>query len=212
MNQMWWRVGAVVGLAATVVACGGGSKSSTAATTSSTARTPAGFAVFQDKPDHLRLSVPSAWRQVDASSPGAIQAAKDLAASNPALQSLIGSGDLSSKGIKFLALAPDTGSNVNVVVKPAVGARDSDLPNLVDALKTQYQQAGATVQTTKQVPLAGHQALEVTLTLPLNDGSGGTTTLHETQDIVAANDLAYIVTLTGNSPDLPAIGSSLNVS
>ena len=209
MTRMAGKVVAAASLAITIVACGSSKKSATIATTTAV---PAGFTTFQDKPDHFKLSVPGGWRQVDASSPGAIQAAKDLAAANPSLQSLIGSGDLSSKGIKYLAIATDGTSNVNVVVKAAPGAKDSDLPNLVDTLKTQYQQAGATVESTMSVPLAGHQALQVKITLPLNDGSGGTTTLHETQDIVAANDFAYIVTLTGASPDLAAIGSSLNVS
>jgi translation elongation factor EF-1beta len=206
---MVWRAVAAASLAITIVACGSSGKK---ATTATTVTVPAGFTAFQDKADHFKLSVPNGWRQVDASSPGAIAAAKDLAAANPALQSLIGSGDLASKGIKYLAISTDGLSNVNVVVKAAPGAKDSDLPNLVDTLKTQYQQAGATVESTMSVPLAGHQALQVKLTLPLNDGSGGTTTLHETQDIVAANDFAYIVTLTGTSPELATIGSSLDVS
>jgi translation elongation factor EF-1beta len=210
MTRMLWRAAAALSLALTIVACGNSKKASTTATT--TTGVPAGFTTFQDKSDHFKLSVPSSWRQVDASSPGAIQAAKDLAAANPTLQSLIGSGDLASKGIKYLAIAADGQSNVYVVVKATPGVKDSDLPNLVDTLKAQYQQAGATVESTSSVPLAGHQALQVKLTLPQNDGSGGTTNLHETQDIVAANDFAYIVTLTGTSPDLTAIGSSLNVS
>jgi translation elongation factor EF-1beta len=209
MTRMLWRAAAALSLALTIVACGSSKKASTTATTTGA---PAGFTTFQDKSDHFKLSVPSSWRQVDASSPGAIQAAKDLAAANPTLQSLIGSGDLASKGIKYLAIAADGQSNVYVVVKATPGVKDSDLPNLVDTLKAQYQQAGATVESTSSVPLAGHQALQVKLTLPQNDGSGGTTNLHETQDIVAANDFAYIVTLTGTSPDLTAIGSSLNVS
>lgn len=208
---------------AVAVGCGGSKGDGAAApttarpsaarpTTTLAAVVPAGYTGFSSSVDHFTVAVPATWRQVDPSSPGATQTVQDLVKANPAFSSVLGSGDLASKGIKFLAANPTTGSSVNVVVKPALGARDSDLDGLIDDLKAQYQALGAAVTGTRTVPLAGHSALQIDLELKIAATAGSrASTIRETQDLVAANDLVYIVTLAGADPALPAIAETLRV-
>jgi len=71
---------------------------------------------------------------------------------------------------------------------------------------------GATVAGTRSMPLAGHTALQVTLDLKVPaTATTKATTVHEVQDIVAANDLIYIVTLAGTDAALPKIADTLRV-
>lgn len=136
---------------------------------------------------------------------------------NPKFSSLLGSGpaDLAAKGIKFLGVdvsgATDFGANVNVIVEAALGATDADLPQ-VAALKSQYAQIGATMTGTSTVPLAGHQALQVKVQLPLTTPAGAKMTVPETQDLLAANDRIYIVSYAGSSPDFPTIESTFAIT
>jgi hypothetical protein len=213
----------MVAVVAVLGAACGGSKASTSPTTKATALpttttattlVPAGYSPFADTTDKFTIAVPAAWRQIDPASAGATQVFADVVKANPKLSSLLGSGpaDLVAKGIKFFGVdvsgATDFAPNVNVIVKAALGATDSDLPQAVAALKTQYTQIGATVTSTATVPLAGHQALQVKVQLPLTTPAGAKTTVAETQDLVAANDLIYILTFAGVSADFSTIESS----
>jgi hypothetical protein len=187
------------------------------ATTTSTSAAPAGYTVFTDAADHFRIATPTTWRQIDPASPGAAQLIQQMLKVNPKLSTLVGTGpaDLASKGIKFLAVdvaAPQFLANVNLVTKPALGVVDSDLPQLADALRSEYQKIGAVVTSTATIPLAGHQALQVKLRLALKTLSGSTTTADETQDLIAANDLVYTITFAGSSPQFSTIESSISVS
>jgi len=199
----------------------GGSDSSTkqAASTAAPARAPttvaptvpAGFAGFTDTADRFTIAVPSAWRKVDPSSPGAAQAEKDLLKSNPSLAPLL-SGDLVAQGIKFLAV-DSAGGAVNVVVKPALGATDSDLPSVADAIKTEYQKGGILLRSSDPVQLTGHAALRLTADLPVaNPSGGGKVTVHEVQYFIFANDLGYILTMAGNSPQFATIPTTFRVT
>lgn len=180
-------------------------------TTTLAVNVPAGFTGFTDTADRFTIATPPGWRQVNPSSPGAAQATQDLVKSNPKLAAALPSGDLVALGIKFLAVESG-GSVVNVVVKPAVGAQDSDLPGLAGDLKAQYQKLGAVASPPETVQLSGHSALRVKLDLKLTKAAGGKATVHEVQYVIAANDLLYILTLAGDNAQLAAVPDTLRVS
>ena len=183
---------------------------STAATTARAAAAPPGFTGFTSDADRFSLSVPSDWRQVDPASPGAARAMEELARSNEKLAPLL-TMDLAAQGIKFLAVDQD-GNSVNVVVKPALGALPSDLPDLVDEIKAQYESLGATLRSNETVRVGGHEALRLTLDVQLTGPDGRKVTLGEVQYFLVANDLVYIVTMAGDSPEFPAIISTFTVN
>jgi hypothetical protein len=176
-----------------------------------------GYTQFADHPDRFSISVPVSWHEVDPSSPGAAAALQQIVANNPNLRSAFGAGPttLLAQGIKFLAVEPDTGSSVaptvNVVVRPAPGVTDTDLSQILSGVQSQYQQIGATVLNTSTISLAGHQALQVMVQIPFNGPTGGRVTIDETQDIVAANDFVYVISLEGASSQLSKIASSFSV-
>jgi len=210
----------VVTIGALTSACGGeGTSSSPApvttvpATTTSTlaALVPAGFTGFTQATDRFTVSVPSDWRQIDPSSPGAAQATQDMVKRYPALAPVLGSGG-PAQNIKFLAVDSTGKSVANVAVMVAVGARDSDLPKQVDDLKAEYRKLGATVTSTRSVPLSGHTALQVNLEMRLAGAGGASPTVRQVQYIIAANDLLYILTLSGDSPQLSTVATTLRVS
>lgn len=181
-------------------------------TTSSTAAAsvPAGYTAFTSKEDRYSLAVPKDWRQIDPSSPTAAQAVKDAVKLNPALGSVISPENLTAQGIKYLAVN-GTGASVNMVVKPAAGARDSDLPSIVDAIKAQYPSIGGTVTGTETVQLSGRTAAKVSSDIQMNQAAGASK-LSQVQYVLLANDLAYILTLSGQSPVFPAIAATLRIS
>ncbi len=179
-------------------------------TTSAAAVAPPGFTTFTDAADRFSISFPESWRKVDPSSPGAAQAIQDLVKSNPGLAT-VASGDLVAQGIKFLAVA-SAGATVNVVVKPAVGARDSDLPDVVDQVKAEYAKIGGAVRTDETVQVAGRTGLRLTVDLQVAGPTGAKTQVSEVQYFLLANDLAYILTEAGSDPQFPAVANTFRVS
>jgi hypothetical protein len=180
-------------------------------TTTLAANVPAGFTGFTDVADRFTIATPAGWRQVNPSSPGAAQATQDLVKSNPKLAAALPSGDLVALGIKFLAVE-GSGSTLNVVVKPAVGAQDSDLPALATDLKAQYQKLGAVPSATDTIQLSGHSTLRVKVDLKVATPTGGKVTLHEVQYALVANDLLYVLTLAGSSAQLGSVPDTFLVS
>jgi hypothetical protein len=175
------------------------------------AYTPAGYKAFTEKTDRFSLAVPGSWESVDPSSPGAAEAYQQMAANNPAFQS-VGGGDvtnLASRGMKFLAVNGQ--SSVNVVVKPVLGAGSSSLTQLQSQLRGLYQTLGATLLSNQTIQLNGREALQATVEQPFNEANGSYVLIDETQDFFAANDLVYSVTLAGTSPDLATIASTFNI-
>lgn len=175
-------------------------------TTTPVAPVPAGYTGFTSAPFRFSLAVPSSWRQVDPASPGANQALRDIVSTNPALGAAIGGADLATLGIRFLASDPASGDSVNVVAKPAIGLRDSDLPELVPDLKAEYAKLNATVLSTRSERLSGHDAIRVTIDLRLAQG-----TLRQVQYLIAANDFIYFLTLSGTSSAFTTIAETLRV-
>ena len=180
------------------------------------ASTPSGYTSFVDHADRFSIAVPAAWRDVDPSSPGAQQAFQDLVQGNPEIAASLGPNiaTMVTKGMKFFSIDPAAGPagrpSVNVIAEPALGINDSDLGDLAQQLPAGFAKAGATMLGSATIPLAGHQALQVTLEVPLTVG-GQPVVLHETQDYVAANDLVYVITLTGTSPQAVIIASTFRV-
>lgn len=178
---------------------------------------PAGYVTFVDTADHFSIAVPNAWRRIDLSTPGASQTLQDLVAANPGLKALLGSNAaaLIAQGIKFYALNasdPADVPTVNVVARPAVGIRDSDLPRIGETLKAQYATIGAEVSRVSTSSVAGHMALQVAVTFRAVGPTGAAIAKHEIQDFIAANDFIYILTLAGTSPEFRTIAATLNVS
>jgi len=214
---VWALAGGVVVvlvLAAAGVFTSSGTHATGAATKVGTAN---GYAEFADHADGFSIAVPSAWRQVDPSSPGAAAAFQQIEAANPGLQRVFGSGfaGLVAQGIKFLAVDPQAGvggnPTVNVVVRSAPGATDAGLAQLADGIRSEYGQIGAEVLGTTTVRVAGHRALEVRADFALSGEDGTSATVHETQYFVAASGFVYIVSLAGSSPQFATVVSTFAV-
>jgi hypothetical protein len=183
---------------------------------SGAARSAGRYVTFVDTADHFSIAVPNAWRRIDLSTPGASQTLRDLVAANPGLRALLGSNAaaLIAQGIKFYALNANEAAvpTVNVVARPAVGIRDSDLPRIAATLKAQYATIGATVSRISASSVAGHTALQVAVTTRAVGPTGAAIAKDEIQDFVAANDFIYILTLAGTSPEFRTIAATLDVS
>jgi len=181
-----------------------------------TASTPPGYQSFVDQADRFSLAVPSTWREIDPSSPGAAKAFQDLQNLNPKLKSAFGGTDLATlvaSGMKFLSIEPtfqgDFASNVNVLVHSALGIRDSDLAQIQSQAAAEYAKVGATVSSTSTVTFAGHEALREGVQFPAAAGTGNL--IPEVQYYVGANDLLYVFTLSGTAPDLTTIATTIVV-
>ncbi|MGH9095099.1 MAG: hypothetical protein ACRDXE_08055 [Acidimicrobiales bacterium] len=178
-----------------------------------TASTPPGYKPFVDRTDHFSIAVPAAWRSANPSSPGVTASVHDMLQLSPRLQANLGSGFVNalSRSTKFLAVDPTGGtiatSAVAVVVSPAIGATDNDLPQAEAGLERAYQQTAGTVVSSVGIDLAGHQALQDTVRVPTASG----TTILETEDVLLANDFVYFITFAGSSPDMPTVASTFSV-
>lgn len=171
---------------------------------------------FADAAKHFSIAVPSTWRSIDPSSPGAIDAFKTLLAANPRLAEAYGSLSTAtlSSAMSFFGISADSTApgSVNVVAVPALGVSDSDLSSVELKFQAEYQRIGATVAQASTISLAGHQALHNVISAPLVAPGAATSTVTESQDVVLANDLAYILTSSGSSPDLDGIIASFSLT
>jgi len=172
-----------------------------------------GFSVFSDHADSFTIAVPSSWSQIDLSSPGANAAMSEMLSKYPKIGSILRSGGVSNLqqlGMKFFAADPVSGSSMNIIVIPAVGSGDADLPTAEGGIKSAYQKAGLTLLSTSTVSIAGHQALRFKIAFPAG-GAGSSSSITETQYFVLANDFAYTISAAGPSPELSQIVSSFSV-
>jgi hypothetical protein len=177
---------------------------------------PPGYAEFVDRADAFRIAVPSAWRQINLSSPGAVQAFQQLVQSNPRLGAVFGSNaaSLIARHIKFLAIDLNfhgLSPNVNITVVPAIGIRDADLAENLAGIRKGYNRLGITILHSEPAQVAGHQALQLTVQLGA-DANATHAPLTETQYLVGANDLIYTITFTGISSDFRAIVATFRTS
>jgi len=179
-------------------------------TTTLATAVPAGFTGFTDAADRFTIAVPATWRQVDPASPGAEQAIQEVVKRYPDFASVLGSGDLAAQGMRFIAVTGG-GAGANVVVRPAVGGRDSDLPRIGERLKVQYESLGLTVVDLGSEQLSGRAALRLNVDAHLGGATGAAPTVHEVQHLIVANDLIYILTLSGDDPQLPNVAATLRV-
>jgi len=182
------------------------------------ADTPQGYQTFVDQPDRFSLAVPSTWREINPSSPGAADAFQAIQDQNPNLKSALGGTNLATmaaSGMKFFSMEPSPeggfASNINVVVHSALGIKDSDLGELQREAATEYAKAGATVSSTSTVALAGHKALRETIQFTMKNPSGNSILVPEVQYFVGANDLLYVITLSGTAPDLDTVATTFQV-
>ena len=175
---------------------------------------PSGYTAFVDRADQFRIAVPATWRHVDPSSPGAKQTLQALTRANPKLAQLFQS-TLESKAIKYFAIQINLAGpspSVNVTVTPALGVRDQDLHAALTSIASEYRRLGITIRHTTFTPLAGHEALELTLATELTLPDGSKVPVTETQYVVAANDTLYTITLSGTSPQFQVIASTFRAS
>ena len=131
---------------------------------------PPGYTEFVDRADAFRIAVPSAWRQINPSSPGASQAFRQLVESNPRLGAVFGANASSiiARHIKFFTIDLNfrgVSPNVNLTVVPAVGIRDTDLTEQLAGIREGYDRLGITIQHFAPTQVAGHQALQLTVSL-----------------------------------------------
>jgi hypothetical protein len=190
----------------------------TAVASPSSSGTPVGYRTFSDRAARFSIAVPSDWRSVDPTSPGAAAAIQQLQQTNPNFRRAF-SGNLSNllaNDVKFLAISPVSqgteAPNINVIVKPAPGFVDADLGQIRNALPAEYAKIGATLVGITNVTLDGHEALRTSATLPINTGLGSTVVASQAQYIVGGNDFVYIITLTGTSPELPTIATTFQIN
>jgi hypothetical protein len=130
---------------------------------------------------------------------------------NPRLKTIMGSDPptMAAEGMKLFAVNPDTGATINVIVRPALGVRDSDVAQVAASLQAQYEKVGASVTRTATISLAGHKALRVAVRFPLEGATQQT--LAEVQYFLAANDFVYILTFAGASSAFSTIISTFNI-
>jgi hypothetical protein len=191
--------------------------SATAVPTANSPGTPRGYSSFGSSTDQFHIAVPSAWKQVDPTSPGARAAFDQVLQLNPGMRSLFPGGlqQLAQDGIVLLAINPDPGadgyaSSVNVIAKPDLTFSDSDLNTIAAELPAEESRAGATNTGTSIVTFDGHRALRATDALPLKLLSGGQATVDQSQYYVSANGFLYIITLSGNDPALATIANTFS--
>jgi hypothetical protein len=174
--------------------------------------TPKEYRSFVDRPDHFSISVPVSWLAVNPDGPEASAMLKLLEHDYPKFAGSLGpAATLAKEGVKFIAVdasaGQDAGSNVNVLVEPAPGFTDSDLPELASAARSEYESAGVKVLKILTVNFDGAEALKAYMQYTLKY-SGTSLTVSETQYIVWTDNSAYVMTLTGPSPDLVTVAST----
>ncbi len=178
--------------------------------------TPAGYQSFSDQTYHFTIAVPSTWKQIDPASPGAAAALKEVEQTNPNLRAVLPDfSSLAAKGMKFMAVDPTAtdgfAPNMNVIAHAAVGYSDNDLGDIAGQMSQEYGKLGATVTSSQTTTLAGHKALKESLDVPLQTDSGRSITIHEVQYVLGGNDILYIITLSGDSPELSRIVSTFGI-
>lgn len=202
------------------------SKSKTVASSSITTPTnppsatdvPPGYSEFVDRADSFRIAVPTAWRQINPSSPGATQEFQRVIQAIPKFADTFGpdASSFVTKHIKFFAIDLNFAGlspNVNIAAIPALGIRDSDLPDALTEIRKSYDRLGLEILRSASVRLDGHAALKLTLRAPTSATFRKTHVPPiETQYYVAANDFLYTVTFTGTSAAFPVITRSFHTS
>ena len=182
-------------------------------TAANTSGIPLGYTPFVDHTNRFRIAVPTGWRQINPTSPGASIRFQQLVQANPRLAAVVGTGATISKEIKFFAIDTNVegpSANINIAAIPALGARDQDLPKALASIRVGYDRLGLTIVHADYVPLAGHQALQLTISNAARLPNGAAP--REVQDFVVANDLIYTITFTGTSADFHTIETTFAVS
>ena len=181
--------------------------------------TPSGYTSFGSSADRFHIAVPSAWKQVDPTSPGAQAAINQMVQVNPSLKSLFpgGAQQLAADGIALVAIDPSptasgSASNVNVLARPDLTYSDSELNQLASELPAELSRAGVRSTGIRIVVFAGHRALRATDMLPLKTPSGAQVTIDQTQYYVSGNGFLYVITLSGDDPAMTTIASSFSTS
>jgi hypothetical protein len=188
----------------------------TAVASPSASGTPAGYQTFSDQAARFSVAVPSSWRSVDPTSPGAAAAFQEIQQANPNFRNGPSIASLLANDVKFLAVEPGIqttfAANVNVIAKPAPGFVDADLGQIRSGVPGEYAKIGATLLGLTTVTLDGHQTLKVSGKLPVNTPLGTTIVASQVQYILGANDFIYIITLTGTNPDLSTIVTTFRIT
>ena len=181
--------------------------------------TPAGYSTFRSTADRFAIDVPNTWKEVDITSPGAQAAMNELSQANPKLRSTLGQSalQLAESGMVLMAINPVLGSqglasNVNIVAKPDLTYSDTDLPQIAAQVSNEYSKLGGKIANTAYVTLDGRKALRITGALPVNSPDGTRATADQVQYYVGANELIFVITLTGDDPALQEVASTFSTS
>lgn len=160
---------------------------STAAAAPSGAAKPKGFTLVVDKKNGYQLAIPSGFRRISKKS----DLDKVVKAGNKALSSKGFVSLLDNKAFKLLAVNPNTGDAVNVVVSGAGGVTPDQMPQMKQVLTQQVKQIGATDIKIKASTLGGEPANRLSYQLKLQGRS-----LKTIQYVAVHDDSVYTLTLS----------------
>lgn len=191
--------------------------SATAVSAPNSPSTPSGYSTFTSKADKFSIAVPSTWKKVDPSSPGAQAAINEIERLNPGLGSALGTSavNLAERGMLLLAVDPAAApdgftSSMNVVAKPDLVYSASSLTQLEAQLPGEYAKVGATITGSTIVTFDHRKALRATSSWLVNTPSGRQANIQQTQYFLGANGLLFVLTLSGTNPALPTIASTFS--
>jgi hypothetical protein len=197
-------------LVVALAACGSGDENDE----SSPSPAPDGFTTVSDPEAGFSIAVPDDWRQLPLDADTFDDMAGELRAENPRLADVLESARSAiGSGGKLFAIDPDTegGTNVNLIVLPAPGGTDADLEEVARESREELTRLGASGITQERTSLAGGDAMKATFVLTLQDDDGPTRR-SQTQYYLIRTGKAYVLTLTGDDPDLTTVAQSLRIT
>ncbi len=209
-------VGAIVAIVVGATSPSSKPPGSIAVAGANTPATPHGYQTYVDQRDRFSIAVPAIWREVNPSSPGAAAFFQQMEQANPKIRATLPGNlaGLAAQGTKFFAIdatSQSGGARTTVVVEPALGSSDGDLPQARDEVLTEYDKLGVTKVETSCPVLNGHDALAASADWPYCRQDGSSYVVHDTQYLLFANDFSYVINSVGPSPELPTVLSTFNV-
>ncbi|MGH9126234.1 MAG: PsbP-related protein [Acidimicrobiales bacterium] len=174
---------------------------------------PAGYTNYVDAGDGFSIAVPTTWQQVNTASADAAAKLKQIVTKYPDLSSAYSDlptlvqTDVHFVAVDDAATGSDAG-NLNVVVRSEPGITDSDLAQLLPALKSDLAQSSITVSSSTTVTLGGHQVLENVLSIPVKNSGVN----RELQYVIGADNNLYLITCGGTGAPYTTIASTFSVN
>ena len=169
--------------------------SATASTTSAVTQPP-GSKLVVDKADGYQVALPANYVHITSKS----QLAKVFKAGASSAARTGITEQLLNKSLKMIAVNPNSGQSINVVVASAGGLTSDQLPAVEPVLKKEVGKLGAKKVTFTKVTLGGEPALRAVYTANLSGRSVPTV-----QYITVHSDQAYTLTFSKPSSGISKI-------